>query len=100
MTATSVIEQTLFSNSCLLRVGLTPSTSKFPSTSVSPKTELKKVDLPAPLGPIRPITCPRLTSRSRPDKASKPSKLFLTDSALITTSFIIFLCLLIQVSLS
>ena len=51
----NVIEQTLFNNSCLSLLGSSPSTSNSPLTSTSPNTACKKVDLPAPLGPIRPI---------------------------------------------
>src|SRR5580692_4338891 len=39
--------------------------------SVSPAMQLKKVDLPAPLGPIKPMSSPSSTVRSAPDTARK-----------------------------
>src|ERR1700691_3262498 len=39
--------------------------------SVSPARQLKNVDLPAPLGPIRPMISPSSTVRSAPATAQK-----------------------------
>src|SRR5579864_3532113 len=48
----------------------------------SPATQLKKVDFPAPLGPMRPTISPSSTARSASDTAVKPAKRFVTFSAL------------------
>src|ERR1044071_4729268 len=40
-------------------------------TGMSPAMQLKKVDLPAPFGPIRPIMSPDSTERSAPATARK-----------------------------
>src|ERR1700683_3023747 len=45
-----------------------------PVGSVSPARQLKKVDLPAPLGPIRPMISPSSTVRSAPPTAQKSPK--------------------------
>src|SRR5579862_1368164 len=45
-----------------------------PVGSVSPARQLKKVDLPAPLGPIRPMISPSSTLRSAPATAQKLPK--------------------------
>src|SRR5215475_14397552 len=42
--------------------------------SVSPAMQLKKVDLPAPFGPISPMISPWSTVRSAPDTARKLPK--------------------------
>src|SRR4029077_1663297 len=39
--------------------------------AVSPARQLKKVDLPAPFGPISPMISPSSTARSAPDTARK-----------------------------
>src|ERR1043166_1052663 len=49
---------------------------------MSPATQLKKVDLPAPFGPIRPTISPSLTSRLAFDSATKLPKLRETSRAL------------------
>src|SRR6185503_17531170 len=46
--------------------------------SVSPARQLKKVDLPAPFGPIRPMISPASTVRSAPATARKLPKAFET----------------------
>src|SRR5580704_6279924 len=45
---------------------------------VSPARQLKKVDLPAPFGPIRPMISCSSTARSAPDTARKLPKAFET----------------------
>src|SRR6478752_4066447 len=45
-------------------------------TGMSPAMQLKKVDLPAPLGPIRPMMSPVSTVRSAPATARKLPKAF------------------------
>src|SRR5437868_9966875 len=50
--------------------------------SVSPARQLKKVDLPAPFGPIRPMISPSLIARSAPATARRLPKVFETFSAL------------------
>ncbi len=40
----------------------------------SPTRQLKKVDLPAPFGPMRPMISPSPTVRSAPDSARKLPK--------------------------
>src|SRR5579863_6547651 len=49
---------------------------------VSPARQLKKVDLPAPLGPMRPTISPPSTARSAPATALKAPKVLVTFSAL------------------
>src|SRR5580704_10114160 len=49
-----------------------------PVGSVSPARQLKNVDLPAPLGPIRPIISPSSTVRSAPATAQKLPNAFET----------------------
>src|SRR5579864_9819865 len=46
--------------------------------AVSPARQLKKVDLPAPFGPIRPMISPSSTARSAPDTARKLPNAFET----------------------
>src|SRR5215472_34292 len=48
----------------------------------SPATQLKKVDFPAPLGPMRPTISPSATVRSASATAVKPAKRLVTFSAL------------------
>src|SRR5712691_12247656 len=48
----------------------------------SPATQLKKVDLPAPFGPISPTISPAATSSVAPDSATKLPKLRETSRAL------------------
>src|SRR5580704_9199709 len=48
----------------------------------SPATQLKKVDLPAPFGPISPTISPCSTSRLAPASATKLPKLRVTSRAL------------------
>src|SRR5580692_413406 len=48
----------------------------------SPATQLKKVDLPAPFGPISPTISPWSTSRLAPASATKLPKLRVTSRAL------------------
>src|ERR1700756_220932 len=43
---------------------------------VSPARQLKKVDLPAPFGPIRPMISPSSTARSAPATARKSPNAF------------------------
>src|SRR5690349_18064452 len=50
--------------------------------TMSPAMQLKKVDLPAPLGPISPTISPCVTCRSAPATAWKVPKFFETLSAL------------------
>src|SRR5579863_183766 len=52
-----------------------------PLGAKSPATQLKKVDLPAPLGPIRPTISPASTVSVASDRARKPPKLRETRSA-------------------
>src|SRR6185312_14657075 len=47
-------------------------------TGMSPAIQLKKVDLPAPFGPIRPMISPVSTVRSAPATARKLPKAFET----------------------
>src|SRR5262252_239811 len=49
---------------------------------ISPAIQLKKVDLPAPLGPIRPTISPSATERLTPDTARKLPKTFAIPCAL------------------
>src|SRR3954447_12118750 len=50
--------------------------------NVSPARQLKKVDLPAPFGPIRPMISPSSMARSAPATARRLPKVFETFSAL------------------
>src|SRR2546423_4859389 len=50
--------------------------------SVSPARQLKKVDLPAPFGPIRPMISPSSMERSAPATARRLPNVFDTFSAL------------------
>src|SRR3954447_3544993 len=50
--------------------------------SVSPARQLKKVDLPAPFGPIRPMISPSSIERSAPATARRLPNVFETFSAL------------------
>src|SRR2546423_4808058 len=50
--------------------------------SVSPARQLKKVDLPAPFGPIRPMISPSSIARSAPATARRLPNVFETLSAL------------------
>src|SRR5438445_13863996 len=50
--------------------------------SVSPARQLKKVDLPAPFGPINPMISPSLIERSAPATARRLPKVLETFSAL------------------
>ena len=45
-----------------------------PSGESRPETTLSSVVLPEPLGPTRPITSPRLTSKETPSRAARPPK--------------------------
>src|ERR1700759_4457047 len=64
------------------RVRLTPSKLTVPVVGVaSPARQLKKVDLPAPLGPIRPMISPSATVRSALRTAKKPPNAFDTPLA-------------------
>src|ERR1700727_3142175 len=54
------------------RVTSVPAKTILPEVGmVSPARQLKKVDLPAPFGPIRPMISPLSTARSAPDTARK-----------------------------
>src|SRR5258707_4005615 len=65
----------------------TPSKTMRPSLGrKSPAMQLKKVDLPAPLGPMRPTISPASTCRSAPATALKLPKAFATFSALSSTA--------------
>src|SRR5579883_528158 len=54
----------------------------------SPATQLKKVDLPAPFGPIRPTISPAATVRLASLSARKPPKARLTFCASSSTGFL------------
>src|SRR4249920_2297786 len=70
-------------SSGLARVTSTPSKVMRPVVgSVSPARQLKKVDLPAPFGPIRPMISPSLMDRSAPATARRLPKVFETFCAL------------------
>src|SRR3954462_7060378 len=70
-------------SSGVARVTSTPSNEMRPVVgSVSPARQLKKVDLPAPFGPIRPMISPSLIARSAPATARRLPKVFETFSAL------------------
>src|SRR3954447_10683646 len=65
------------------RVTSLPSNTMRPVVgSVSPARQLKKVDLPAPFGPIRPMISPSSMERSAPATARRLPKVFETFSAL------------------
>src|SRR3954471_69150 len=53
-----------------------------PVCKASPARQLKKVDLPAPFGPIRPMISPSSMERSAPATARRLPKVFETFSAL------------------
>src|SRR6201987_2019638 len=64
------------------RVRSLPSkTIRPPLGMVSPARQLKKVDLPAPFGPISPMMSPSLTARSAPATARNSPKFFDTLAA-------------------
>src|ERR1700742_2014313 len=64
------------------RVRSTPSKVTLPLVGmVSPARQLKKVDLPAPFGPIRPMISPSLTERSALRTARKLPNAFETPLA-------------------
>src|SRR5581483_4476900 len=70
-----------------LRVRSTPSNRMRPAVgSVSPARQLKNVDLPAPLGPIRPTISPASTERSAPATARKLPNAFETFFASSSTA--------------
>src|SRR5947209_2794447 len=65
------------------RVTSLPSNTIFPVVGkLSPARQLKKVDLPAPFGPISPMISPSSMARSAPATARKLPKVFETFSAL------------------
>src|SRR4029077_5390547 len=65
------------------RVTSLPSNTMRPVVGgMSPAIQLKKVDLPAPFGPIRPMISPSATMRSAPRTAKKPPNAFEIFSAL------------------
>src|SRR6202030_1596940 len=67
------------------RVTSTPLKTMRPAVgNVSPARQLKKVDLPAPFGPIRPMISPSSTARSAPDTARKLPNAF--DTFLASSS--------------
>src|SRR5580693_10776972 len=67
------------------RVTSLPSNTMLPVVgSVSPAMQLKKVDLPAPFGPIRPMISCSSTARSAPDTARKLPNAF--DTFLASSS--------------
>src|SRR5580704_2491867 len=67
------------------RVTSSPSKTMRPAVGkVSPARQLKKVDLPAPFGPIRPMISPSSTVRSAPDTARKLPNAF--DTFLASSS--------------
>src|ERR1041385_3264800 len=69
------------------RVTSTPSNVMRPVVgSVSPARQLKKVDLPAPFGPIRPMISPSSIDRSAPATARRLPKVLETFSALSSMS--------------
>src|SRR4051812_4267208 len=64
------------------RVRSTPSNiTRPPLGTVSPARQLKKVDLPAPLGPIRPTIWPCAIDRLAPSTATNLSNVLETFSA-------------------
>src|SRR2546421_8836655 len=65
------------------RVTSLPSNTIRPAVGgVSPARQLKKVDLPAPFGPIRPMIWPSSMARSAPATARRLPNVFETFSAL------------------
>src|SRR3984957_958283 len=67
------------------RVTSSPAKTMRPAVGkVSPARQLKKVDLPAPFGPIRPMISCSSTARSAPDTARKLPKAF--DTFLASSS--------------
>src|SRR5947209_20511775 len=60
--------------------------------SVSPARQLKKVDFPAPFGPIRPMISPSSMERSAPATARRLPKVFETFSALSSMAAPEFRC--------
>src|SRR5438046_979573 len=65
------------------RVTSLPSNTIFPVVGkLSPARQLKKVDLPAPFGPISPMISPSSMARSAPATARRLPKVFETFSAL------------------
>src|SRR5438477_9502613 len=65
------------------RVRSLPSnTIRPPLGGISPARQLKKVDLPAPFGPINPMISPSSIARSAPATARRLPKVFETFSAL------------------
>src|ERR1700749_2702138 len=56
------------------------------SGTILPATRLNSVDLPAPFGPISPVTEPRATLSEQFFTAAKPPKLLLTFWTSITAS--------------
>src|SRR5437762_6834191 len=74
------------SNACSsgeARVTSLPSNTMRPVVgNVSPARQLKKVDLPAPFGPIRPMIWPSSMARSAPATARRLPNVFETFSAL------------------
>src|SRR3954463_13340602 len=65
------------------RVTSIPSNSTLPVVgSASPARQLKKVDLPAPFGPIRPMISPSSIERSAPATARRLPNVLETFSAL------------------
>src|ERR1043165_369918 len=65
------------------RVTSMPSNTMLPAVgSVSPARQLKKVDLPAPFGPIRPMISPSSIVRSAPATARRLPNVFETPCAL------------------
>src|ERR1044071_6373071 len=70
-------------SSGVARVTSLPSNTMRPVVgSVSPARQLKKVDLPAPFGPIRPMISPSSIVRSAPATARRLPDVFETLSAL------------------
>src|SRR3569623_1450059 len=64
-----------------------PSKTILPLSGVIlPATRMNRVDLPAPLGPIRPVTDPRFTCSEQLRTAASPPKLLLTFWTSITAS--------------
>src|SRR5437762_9360514 len=70
------------------RVTSLPSnTIRPPLGGVSPARQLKKVDLPAPFGPINPMISPSWMARSAPATARRLPKVFETFSAFSSITF-------------
>src|SRR3954466_13425145 len=69
------------------RVTSLPANATLPDvTGRSPVRQLKKVDLPAPLGPIRPSTSPSSTDTDAPSTALKAPNALVTLRASISTA--------------